>query len=283
LATNFAAQWLELKSLDDVMPDADRFGQFDGKLRKSMRRETEMLFEAVRRERRPVRDLLDPGFTFLNDRLAEHYGIAGIEGSELRRVALPQGPRGGLLGHASILTLTSNPTRTSPVKRGKWILENLLDAPPPPPPPGVGALDERKEAVASAPIRERLARHRTDPSCASCHARMDALGFALENFDAIGRWRETDGEFPIDPSGILPDGRTFAGPEDLRRLLGSGDALVRCLLKKLFIYALGRGLADPDVAAIDALVASLPENPTLEDLILGIVSLDAFRLRRASG
>jgi hypothetical protein len=277
LAENFAAQWLELRNLDDAAPDPGRFPDFDEELREAMRRETELLFEAVLRELRPLRELVDAPFTFVNERLARHYGIPGVRGPHFRRVRPPADRGGGVLAHASILTVTSNATRTSPVKRGKFVLDNLLDAPPPPPPPGVGALDEDPEAVRGATIRERMERHRTQASCAACHARIDALGLSLEHYDPIGAWRSRDESGPVDPVGTLPDGRPVDGLDALRLLVRDDGALVRSLARKLFIHAVGRDLAPADERALRSMVDGLPSDATIRDVVLGIVGLDAFR------
>jgi hypothetical protein len=245
----------------------------------AMRRETELLFRAVLRQGHSIYELLNADFTFLNDVLAEHYGIPGIVGPSFRRVELADRRRGGLLAHASIHTLTSNPTRTSPVKRGKWILENLLDDAPPPPAPGTDSFPENADITVAANLRIQLAAHRRDASCAVCHNRMDPLGLALENFDPIGRWRDVDHGTQIDASGELPDGTIIDGIVDLRRLLGSDKDFGRCLLKKLFLFGIGRELHSDDEIAIDLLIQELPSEPTLSDLILAIVHLDAFRLR----
>ncbi len=282
-AEGFAGQWLQLSRLDRSAPDPARFPDFDEPLRAAMRAETEMLFESVLREGRPAVELLTADYALVNERLARHYGIAGVRGEKMRRVHLDDGPRGGLLAQASILTVTSNPTRTSPAKRGRWILENLLGDPPPPPPPGVGVLDDSREAVLAASLRERLARHRVDPACGGCHARIDALGFALENFDAVGGWRETDSGFPIDAAGTLPDGRSFSGAVELKRELAKGGAFVRCLSEKLATYALSRGLSPADEKDLDKLLSSFGDRPpALRDLVAGIVAMDAFR-RHAGG
>jgi hypothetical protein len=213
LVQNFAGQWLTLRKLDYVVPDPETFPGFDKELRAAMTRETELFFEAVLREDRSILDLLDADFSFVNERLAKHYGIAGVTGREFRRVSLPPN-RGGLLTQASILTLTSNPTRTSPVKRGKWVLEQILNSPPPPPPPDVPELPATKQLTGS--LRKVMEEHRANALCASCHNRMDPIGFAFENYDAIGAWRDKDGGFSIDPSGALPDGQSFQGPGELK-------------------------------------------------------------------
>jgi cytochrome c553 len=280
LAENFAAQWLELRNLDDAAPDPARFPDFDEELRDAMRRETELLFEAVLRERRPLHDLVDADFTFVNARLARHYGVQGVTGSSFRRVAAPAERGGGFLAHASVLTVTSNATRTSPVKRGKFVLDNVLDEPAPPPPPGVGALEERPDHVKGLSIRERLERHRKDPSCASCHARIDGLGFALESFDPVGAWRTRDEGAPVDATASRPGGGTIAGLPGLRALVREEGSLARCLAKKLFVYAIGRGVEPRDERAVAAILAALPgPEPVLRDLVLGIVELEAFRRR----
>lgn len=283
LARNFAAQWLELRNLDELTPDPKRFAEFTKDLRADLRREAELFFIDVLRAKRPVFDFIDPEDTFLNERLAKFYGVSGVSGEEFRRVKLENRRRGGILGQATMLALTSNPTRTSPVKRGKWILENILDAPPPPPTPGTDSLKDGDSITNAATLRERMAEHRKDPSCASCHDKMDALGFALENYDPIGRWRDEDGGLPIDAGGQFPDGRTIKGPEDLRTLLRRDPAFLRCVTKKLFVYAVGREVRPADLPAIDDMLGKLaPETVTLDRLILGIVNSDAFRKRKPS-
>lgn len=283
LAEDFATQWLELRNLAEAAPDPRRYALFDEPLRAAMRREAELFFDAVLRERRSAWELLDADFTFVNEPLAKLYGVPGVRGPEFRRVALTNRRRGGVVGMAGVHTVTANPTRTSPVKRGKWLLENLLDAPPPPPPPGVGAFEEGKEPLAAATLRERMEKHRADPSCASCHVRMDALGFAMENYDPVGGWRDADGGAPVDATGALPDGRKIRGPVELKAVLRADDAFLRALTKKLLTYAVGRGLEESDESAVLALVAALPKDrPTLRDLVLGVVRLEAFRFRRTT-
>ena len=284
LADDFAAQWLQLRSLGQAAPDPQQFPGYDAALGADMRAETLALFEAVLREERSAWDLLEADFSYLNERLAQWYGIRGVHGPDWRRVALDDAPRRGLLTHASVLTLTSNPARTSPVKRGKWILDNLLGAPPPPPPPGVAALDERPPAGADDRLRARLERHRTDADCAVCHVKMDALGFGLEQYDAVGRYRERDGSFAVDASGQLPDGRRFDGALELIQVLRADAAFLRCLTEKLLIYALGRGLEPADRAVVDRILAALdPQRPTLTAILRGIVHSPAFRQRRTGG
>jgi hypothetical protein len=283
-AWDFASQWLQLPRLDRAAPDPARFPAFGEPLRAAMKAETELFFESVLREGRPALELLDADYTFVNEGLAKLYGIPGVRGDTMRRVRLEPGVRGGLLGQASVLTLTSNPTRTSPAKRGKWILENLVGDPPPPPPPGVGVLDETREAVTAASLRERLARHRTDPACGACHGRLDPLGLALENLDAIGGWRTQDAGFAIDASGSLPDGRSFRGISELRDVLAKDSrAFVRCLAEKLATYALSRQPSEADARDLGALLDSFGgKTPSLRDLVVGVATTDAFR-RRAGG
>jgi hypothetical protein len=218
---NFSGQWLQLRRLAGVAPDKDLFPGFDDALRRAMRRETERYFAYVLRNNRSALELLDSDYTFVNETLARHYGIEGVAGDEFRKVALADRRRGGVLTQASVLTLTSNPNRTSPVKRGQWILQQILGTPPPPPPPDVAKLDESREAADAAPLRERLELHRAKPECASCHQQMDPLGFALENYDAVGRWRTADGTFPIDPSGELMGGRKFTDVQEMKKVLGT--------------------------------------------------------------
>src|SRR5262249_32513249 len=231
--------------------DRKRFPEFDEYLRASMRRETELFFENIVRENRSILEFIDGDYSFLNERLAEFYGIRGVKGPEFRRVALAgETHRGGLLTQASVLTVSSYATRTSPVLRGKWVLEKILNAPPPTPPANVPNLDEAKIGSAMS-LRQQLEAHRQNPTCASCHTRMDPLGFGLENFDAIGVWRLQDGKFPIDASGLLPDGRTFKGPDELKAILKSDrNAFAECLTVKLLTYALGRGLESYDKPAV---------------------------------
>ncbi len=281
LISQFAAQWLQLRSLAAVAPDPQAFPDFDEALRDAMRLETELFVEAVFREGRPLRELVDADFTFVNERLALHYGIAGIVGSAMQRVRVTDRSRGGLLGHASLLTLTSNPTRTSPVKRGKFVLERLLGTPPPPPPPGVGALDDTAQAAATATLRERLAQHRSKADCAGCHVKMDALGFTLEHFGPTGGWRDRDGPHVIDDGGTLPDGAVLHGASDLKRVVLEGDSFTRCFAEQLLTFALGRGLLDDDRRAVHALVTGYRgKSPSLEKLVVDLLALDAFLRRR---
>lgn len=283
LADNFAGQWLQIRNLKSAAPDARLFPQFDEPLRAAMLQETTLFFESLVREDRRLTDILDADYTFVNERLARHYGIAGVRGREFRRVSLRGTPRAGVLTHASVLTVTSNVTRTSPVKRGKFILENMLNAEPPPPPPDVPELSEAPEAAASASLRQRMELHRSKPECAGCHQKMDPLGFAFEHFDAIGAWRTADGAFKIDPSGELPDGRTFRDAAELRGLLRQNpDAFRRCLAEKLLTYALGRGLTPNDRCAVDRICERTRQNDDrMTELILAIVHSEPFRYRTA--
>jgi hypothetical protein len=281
LARNFAGQWLEIRNLAVVKPDPQKFPEWSPELADAMRTETEMFFEAMLRENRPIGDFLDARFTFLNERLAKHYGIEGVKGAEFRRVELASEERGGILSHASVLTVSSYPTRTSPVIRGKYILMNILGSPPPPPPPDVPALDEA--AVGSlGSLRQKLEQHRTNAVCASCHNRMDVLGFGLENYDAIGRWRTRDGKFDIDAGGTLPNGKSFETPAQLRRLLKEDlPEVVRCLTEKMMTYALGRGIERYDRPTINAIVRKLEaDNYRFQPLIYEIVRSLPFTMRR---
>ncbi|HXE79650.1 MAG TPA: DUF1592 domain-containing protein [Vicinamibacterales bacterium] len=283
LVQEFGGQWLQFRALESASPDRERFPAFEDYLRLSMQRETELFFEAIVREDRSVLEFIDADYTFLNERLARHYGIDGIRGPEFRRTALADSRRGGVITHASVLTVSSYATRTSPVLRGKWILENLLNSPPPPPPPGVENLDEQTVSSAAS-LREQLETHRSDPTCASCHRRMDPLGFGLENYDAIGAWRGTDGDTAIDASGVLPDGRSFAGPAELKAILsGEREAFARALTSKLLTYALGRGLEPYDQRTVRNIARRLPGyDYRFSGLVLEIVNSTPFQMRRGS-
>ena len=260
LVEHFIGQWLNLRNLDEVTPDTDRFQTFTPELKRDMVRETEMFARTIIRENRSILDFLDADFTYVNQRLAEHYGIPEIQGDTFQRVALPANQRAGVLTHASILTLTSNPTRTSPVKRGKWILENILGNEPPPAPPNVPDFEITAKANPQATLRQQLEKHREHPGCASCHKTLDPLGFGFENFDAVGRWRDQDGDAPIDASGTLPGGETFSGPVELVRILKKSDRdFGRCFTEKLLTYALGRGLEYYDRCAVDRILDAVAE------------------------
>ncbi len=284
LVTDFAGQWLQFRNIDVVRPDPGRFPIFDDALRLSMRRETEEFIAHIIQSDSSVLDLIDADYTFLDERLARFYGIPGVTGPEFRKVAMPTSGRGGgILAHGSTLTISSYSTRTSPVLRGKWIMENLLNAPPPPPPAAVPALDDTKAGTAGT-LRAQMEAHRKNPACASCHSRMDPLGFGLENFDAIGAWRTEDGKFPLDTSGSLPDGRTFESPAGLKKILRlEKDAFARGLTEKLMIYALGRGLERYDKPVVASIAARLPaSNYRFSELALGIARSLPFRNRRAA-
>lgn len=284
LVDNFAGQWLEIRRLKTMTPDPKMFPTFNEDLRQAMLKETELFFAAVMEEDRSVLEFLHADYTFVNEPLAKHYGINGVTGMEFRRVKLDNPDRGGLLTQASVLTVTSNPTRTSPVKRGKWVLEELFNSPPPPPPPDAPPFPENDKALTGS-LRQRMEQHRANPSCASCHNRMDALGFGLENFDAIGGWRDRDGDFAIDASGTLPDGASFKRPGELKQiLLQKKDDFVRCLSEKMLTYALGRGLEFYDKCAVDEVSAALAKNDyKFSTLILEIVASDPFQMRRGKG
>jgi PAS domain-containing protein len=286
LSDNFATQWLTLRKLSYISPDKTRFPEFNDELRSDMARETKLFFGSVVDNDRSVVDLLDGKYTYINARLAKLYGIEGVQGDEFRKVSLVGTPRAGVLTQASVLTVTSNPTRTSPVKRGKWVLEEILGTPPPPPPPGVPVLKEGADENKLATLRLRMEAHRSNPACASCHARMDPLGFGLENFDGVGKWRANDeGGFAIDCSGKLPDGRTFSGPAGLIKVLDAQKELfVRCLAEKLMTYALGRGLTGTDQCVLDDIVKrSSASNYKFSSLIKAIVLSNPFRKRGAEG
>ncbi len=283
LVENFAGQWLQFKNIDVVRPDLERFPMFEESLRQSIRRETELFIDNLVRNDGSVLELLDSKYTFLNERLARFYGIPDVIGPEFRRVDMTNSERGGgVLAHASILTVSSYSTRTSPVLRGKWILENLLNAPPPPPPPGVPPLEEAK--AGSGTLRQQMEEHRKNPACASCHSRMDPLGFGLENFNAIGAWRIVDGKSPVDASGTLPDGRTFKTPVALKGLLKEDRAaFLDGLTEKLMIYALGRGVERHDRPVLASITAKLPSSEyKFSQLVLGIVNSLPFQNRRAT-
>ena len=285
LVTNFASQWLYLRNVPAFVPDEDRFPDFGDALRQAMRRETELFVGSVFREDRSVLDLLTADYTFVNERLARHYGIPHVYGGYFRRVTLADDARRGLLGHASILAVTSYPNRTSPVLRGKWVLENLLGTPPASPPPDVPALEETGEAGAPLSMREATERHRANPVCASCHRLMDPPGFALEQFDAVGRFRtRTAANTPIDATGQLPDGTVFDGAAGLRAaLVAHPDRFVGTLTEKLMTYALGRGLEHYDAPTIRAITRdAASDGYRFTSLIVGIVNSPAFTMRRSS-
>ena len=301
LGRNFGSQWLQIQRLITAAPDLEKFPTFTGSLRLAMLKETELFVESIFREDRSVLDLIDADYTFLNQTLANHYGITdthgnwrgqkntipggeAIKGRSFRRVQLQSTSRGGILSHASVLTVTSNPTRTSPVKRGRWVLEQILGTPPPPPPPDVPELEEEGEAVHGSTLRERLEQHRADPACANCHAKMDPIGFALENYNAIGAFRWKDGELDIDTTAELPDGTILHGVADLKQVVKDRkQQFLHCLTEKMLTYALGRGLEYYDRPTVDRIVAQLEAGGYRSSvLITEIVKSDPFRLRRGT-
>jgi hypothetical protein len=281
LISNFFGQWLELRNLDSIRPDPDDFPAFNTQLRIAMYTESKLFVQSIVREDRSIIDLLNGKYTFLNERLATFYGIPGVVGNQFRRVDLDGTQRSGVLTQASVLTVTSYPTRTSPVLRGKWILENVLNAPPPPPPPGVGSIDAQGGPLAGT-MRQQMEKHRANPACAACHVRMDPLGFALENYNAIGHWRTRDAGQPVDASGELPDGKTFRGSAELKALLASNSTtFAECLTEKMMIYALGRGLEGYDQSAVRQIVNALSANNyRFSVLISGIVNSAPFQMGR---
>ena len=283
LVANFGGQWLQWRNLATLKPDPEIFPEFDESLRRSFQQQTELFFESIVREDRSVLDLLSADYTFLNQRLAEHYKIPGIYGSQMRRVPAPDAARAGLLGQGSILAVTSYPNRTSPVQRGKWILENLIGSPPPPPPTIVPELKDHAENGKLLTMREQMEQHRNNPACSGCHARMDPIGFALENYDGIGRWREKDAGSPIDAAGVLPDGAKFEGPAGLTRLLQTTyrEDFVRTVTEKLMTYALGRGLEYYDQPAVRAVMRQAArDNYRMSALIAAIEESVPFQMRR---
>ena len=285
LVDNFASQWLRLRNLESQERESADYPEFDENLREAFRRETELFVESSIREDRSLLELLSANYTYVNERLARHYGIPGVYGDRFRRVTLdPDHPRGGLLGHGGLLMVTSYPNRTSPVVRGKWLLETILGAPPPEPPPNVPGLPDRGEGGAPASVRERLERHRANPACAGCHAPMDPLGFALENFDAIGAWRATsEAGQPIDASATMPSGDAFEGPAGLRRvLLSRGEDFAATVTEKLLAYALGRGLEYTDRPAVRRILRdAAADDYRWSSIVQGIVRSTPFQWRRA--
>lgn len=284
LVSNFVGQWLFLRNLPTVLPDPRKDPDFDEDLRQGFRRETELFAGSIIREDRSVLDLLTANYTFVNERLARHYGIPNVRGTHFRRVERTDDNRRGLLGHGSILSVTSFPNRTSPVVRGKWVLENLLGTDLADPPPDVPALKEKPNpAEEELSMRERIAQHRANPTCASCHGMMDPLGLSLENFDFVGRWRTVDEALiPIDAAVVLPDGTTFEGPAGLRNMLVSHpDRFVRTFAKKLLTYALGRGLEYYDMPAVRKITREAARNKyRTSSLVLGVVNSLPFQMRR---
>jgi mono/diheme cytochrome c family protein len=284
LIENFTAQWLGLRKLDTVSPDPDEFPHFDENLRQALKQETVLFAESIAREDRSLLDFLRADYTFVNDRLADHYGIPNVVGSGFRRVSLSDGARKGLLGKGSILTVTSYANRTSPTLRGKWVLDTILGTPPPPPPPNIPALkDENTENGRTLTMRERMEQHRVNPSCAVCHNRMDPLGFAMDNFDAIGRWRTQNNTTPIDSSGVLPDGTAFQGPAELTQiLLKHPEQFLQTLTEKLLMYALGRGLEYYDQPVVRQIIRTTAVNDyRWSSVVTEIVKSMPFQMRRS--
>lgn len=285
LSGNFAGQWLQTRGLEAARPDPAKFPEWNVTLKDEMRAETRLFFEAVMRENRPIADFIDGRYTFLNENLANYYGLQGVTGSEFRRVELTDAnaaQRSGVFTQASVLTVSSYPTRTSPVLRGKYLLETVLNDPPPPPPPDVPALDAETARVARS-MRQQMEAHRADALCASCHARMDVLGFGLENYDAIGRWRMTDGRFPIDSGGAFPNGKVFSGPAQMKAILRDNlPDFIRSLAERMLTYALGRGVESYDRPVVDELVReTAAADNRFQPLILGIVHSLPFQQRHA--
>jgi len=284
LVTNFAEQWLYLRNLASITPDMRLFPDFDDNLRQAFRKETELFFENILREDRSILDLLRANYTFVNERLAKHYGIPNIYGSRFRRITFDEDDvRGGLLRQGSILTVTSYATRTSPVIRGKWVLDNILGVPPPPPPPLVPALKENSDTGKAVTMRQRMAEHRANPACSGCHNLMDPIGFSLENYDAVGRWRTVEGAKPVDAAGSLPDGSKFSGVRGLEKaLLGRPDIFAGTFTEKLLTYALGRGVEYYDAPAVRRVVADARGNDfRFSSFIVGIARSTPFQMRRS--
>jgi hypothetical protein len=282
LVTSFGGQWLYLRELKNARPETAGFSE---NLRQAFRRETEMLLASIMREDRSVIDLLDADYTFVDETLARHYGLPNVRGSRFRRVPVASDARRGLLGHGSFLLVTSVANRTSPVSRGKWVLENLMGVPPPLPPPNVPSIDESPEAAKASSLRQKLEAHRANPACSACHRIMDPIGFTLENFDLVGRWRATDGGEPIDATSQLFDGTPLDGPASLRRaLLDRSTVFVRTMTEKLMVYGTGRALTYGDMPAVRKIARDAErDNTRFSSLILGIVRSDPFQMRMAIG
>jgi hypothetical protein len=281
LAENFAGQWLEIRNLDFVKPDPDKFLRWGPDLRDAMKMETQLFFDYILRQNRPMSEFLDSKYTFLNEKLASFYGIPGVTGSDFRKVDLPSDQRGGLLSQAAVLTVSSYPSRTSVVIRGKYVLRNILGEPPAPPPPDVPALDEAAVGT-SMSLRQQMEKHRDNAVCASCHSKMDPLGFGLENYDAIGRWRKFDGKFPVDSSGTLPSGKSFQTPAEMRAvLIGQLPDFAHCVIEKMLTYSIGRGLQPYDRPAVNEISRKLQAaGYPFQTLIYEVVSSLPFQSRR---
>jgi hypothetical protein len=282
LAENFAGQWLELRNLEAARPDPRKFPTFDRTLRESMYKESVLFFEHVMRDDKTILDFIDGQYSFLNERLARHYGIPGVKGREFRRVELDGTQRSGVLTHGSVLTITSYPIRTSPVLRGLWVLENFLGAPPPPPPANVEVNLKEDEIGKSNSLRQQLEKHRADPACGVCHNRMDAIGFGFENYSPVGAWREKDGEIPLDSAGVLPGNKAFSNPAELKKILREdSESFAHCFAEKMLTYALGRGLEAYDRPALRKISRGAADQEyRFSSIIMGIVNSAPFQMRR---
>ena len=282
LVNDFAMQWLQLRKLYNFQPDKKQFPEYDDALMNSMLDESKMYFANVMNEDRPITDFIDSKYTFVNEALAKHYGISGVTGDTMRKVSTEGSGRGGVLTQAAVLAITSNPSRTSPTKRGKWILEQILGTPPPPPPPGVGDLAESSKVDAKLSLRQKMEVHRKNPACATCHTKMDALGFGFENYDAVGRWRTKDGALVIDSTATLPDGKKFSGPAQLKAiLLGNKHEFTYSFAEKLMTFAMGRGVDTNDKCFVEDVVKKAEANGyKFSAVVQGIVSSDPFRKRK---
>jgi hypothetical protein len=280
-ADNFAGQWLEVRNLDSLTPDPQKFPAWTPELKEEFRTETRMFFQYVLSENRPLTDFIDARYTFLNEHLAKYYGVPGVKGPDFRKVDLDTDQRGGVLTQGSVLAVSSYPNRTSPTIRGKYILNNLLGTPPPPPPPDVPLLDDSKVG-SDVSLRKQLEAHRANAVCASCHSKMDVLGFGLENYDAIGKWRTMDGKFPIDVGGTMPDGKSFTTAAEMRTvLLASLPQVSRCLTEKIMTYALGRGIQPYDTRTLDQIQRTVAaDGYRFQTLIREVVVSLPFQSRR---
>jgi hypothetical protein len=280
-ADNFEGQWLEVRNLDSITPDPDKFPEWTPELKEDLRTETRMFFQYVLSANRPISEMIDAKYTFLNESLAKFYGIPGVTGPDFRKVDLTTDQRGGILTQGAVLAVSSYPNRTSPTIRGKYVLSNILGTPPPPPPPDVPALDVSKVG-SDISLRKQLEAHRANPVCASCHSKMDVLGFGLENYNAIGKWRTMDGKFPVDVGGTMPNGKSFQTAAEMRAVLqGSMPQVTRCLTEKVMTYALGRGLQPYDnrtITEISKAVAS--DGLSFQRLIYEVVRSLPFQSRR---
>ncbi len=285
LGKQFALQWLELKRIVELSPDPELFGTFTDPLKADMLTEAELFFRDMVSQNRALIEFVKSDDTYLNGRLATHYGIPGISGDQFRKVNVKQYNRGGIFGMGAVLSVTSNPNRTSPVKRGKWVMEAILDTPPPPPPPNVGVLADDQAAITTKNIRQRMEQHRTNPACAGCHRPLDAIGFSMENFDAVGRWRVKDGLFDVDASGEMPGGQKMNGIGDLKKMIISRQPdFERALVTKMLTYAVGRGMDASDGCLVDEISAAVKKRGgKMQDLIMEIVLSDAFRKKTVTG